>query len=120
MQKIPNSYNIGLWHEKLAKNLLEKKGYKLIKHNYRGCFSQIDLIMMSNKYLVFVEVKKTKPGFEIHTLKKFLFKQKKRILSDLFVFYKTKPEYKHLKPVLMLIIFAKSKQPDLYLYYLTP
>jgi len=120
MQKIRNSYNTGLWHENLAKDLLENKGYKLIKHNYRGRFAQVDLIMMSPKYLVFVEVKKTKPGFESQTLKKFLFKQKKRILSELFVFYKTKAEYKHLKPVLMLIIFAKSKQPDLYLYYLTP
>ena len=120
MQKIQNSYSIGLWHEIKAQKLLESKGYTTLHHNYRGKVAQIDLIMKSKKYLAFVEVKKTNLKYKHNTLEKFLRKQKKRILGELYLFYKTKPDYKNYKPVLILLIFAKTKQPDLYLYYLTP
>lgn len=46
--------NIG---EKLALNFLEKFGYQLVANNYRYRRGEIDLIMVKEGLLVFVEVK---------------------------------------------------------------
>lgn len=43
--------------EQLAREMLEKKGYRLIKSNFSTRMGEIDLIMMHRKRLVFVEVK---------------------------------------------------------------
>jgi putative endonuclease len=55
---------LGKQAEKLAANYLQKKGFKLIVHNYRYKKAEIDLIMQKVDSLVFVEVKaRTSYGF---------------------------------------------------------
>lgn len=48
---------VGSWGESLAADYLRRKGYKLVATNYRCRYGEIDLIVTSKKYLVFVEVK---------------------------------------------------------------
>ena len=48
---------VGTWGEALAADFLQKKHFKLVAMNYRCRFGEIDLIVSSRKYLVFVEVK---------------------------------------------------------------
>lgn len=52
-----NNFQKGRRGENIAKNFLEKKGYKLICQNFQNRFGQIDLIMAYQKVLIFVEVK---------------------------------------------------------------
>ncbi len=47
----------GAWGEALAAEYLRKKRYKIIASGFRCRFGEIDLIVQSRKYLVFVEVK---------------------------------------------------------------
>ena len=47
----------GKFGETLAKNFLIKKGYSIIKENFRTRFGEIDLIVEKNNILTFVEVK---------------------------------------------------------------
>ena len=47
----------GAWGEALAAEYLRKKRYKIVASGYRSRFGEIDLIVSSRKYLVFVEVK---------------------------------------------------------------
>ncbi len=47
----------GAWGEMLAAQYLMKKRYKLVATNFKSRFGEIDLIMETRKYLVFVEVK---------------------------------------------------------------
>jgi len=82
--------------------------------------AQIDLVMSSKTQLAFVEVKKTSLNYKDKTLRRFIFNQKKRILGELYRYRMENKEFHNLQPVLILLIFAKSKHPDLYLYYLTP
>jgi len=53
------NYNqkIGQFGEGLAKDYLEKKGYKIISQNVKISFQEIDIIAKKDKLLVFVEVK---------------------------------------------------------------
>jgi len=52
---------VGKIGEQLAKEFLEKKGYKIIEQNYKTKYAEIDLIGENKKTLVFVEVR-TKIG----------------------------------------------------------
>ncbi len=50
----------GRWAEKTAERFLKKKGMKLLARNYRCKFGEIDLIMLDDDFIVFVEVKATR------------------------------------------------------------
>ena len=43
--------------EKIAKEYLEKKGYKIIDQNYRTKFAEIDLIAKKGEELIFIEIR---------------------------------------------------------------
>lgn len=47
----------GLHYESLAKGYLEQKGLILLKQNYHCRFGEIDLIMLQQDILCFIEVK---------------------------------------------------------------
>ena len=47
----------GAWGEAVAAEYLRKKHYKIIASGYHSRFGEIDLIVRSRKFLVFVEVK---------------------------------------------------------------
>ena len=47
--------------EEIAKDYLEKKGYKIIEQNYKTKYGETDIIANCGKELVFVEVR-TKIG----------------------------------------------------------
>jgi putative endonuclease len=51
------NYQTGKLGENLAKQYLIKKGYKILKSNFRSRFGEIDIIASKNKTLVFIEVK---------------------------------------------------------------
>ena len=52
-----NTRERGSWGEQQALSFLYKKGYTLIKKNYRSRFGEIDLIVKNDEFIVFVEVK---------------------------------------------------------------
>jgi putative endonuclease len=47
----------GILGEKLAKDYLKKRGYRIRESNYRCPEGEVDIIAEHNDYLVFVEVK---------------------------------------------------------------
>jgi len=53
----------GILGEKLAKDFLKKKGYRIIETNYRCPEGEIDIVARHNDSLVFVEVR-TKTSLE--------------------------------------------------------
>lgn len=66
---------IGIFGEKLAKEHLESKGYKILEQNYKTKFAEIDLVAEKNKELVFIEVR-AKIGENFGTPEDTLNKQK--------------------------------------------
>ena len=49
--------DIGILGEKLAKNFLEKRGYRILETNYRCPEGEIDIVAEHKDFLVFVEVR---------------------------------------------------------------
>lgn len=47
----------GTWGEALAAEYLRKKHYKIVAHQFRTRFGEIDLVAQNWRYIVFVEVK---------------------------------------------------------------
>ena len=56
MEKIFNK-KTGDFGENIAENYLKKKGYDIIKKNYKTKYGEIDLICKNNNILIFTEVK---------------------------------------------------------------
>ncbi len=58
---------LGFFAEHYAAEYLKSKGYKILGHNYRKPWGEIDIIARKQGILIFVEVKANKkdiPGFE--------------------------------------------------------
>ncbi len=54
----------GKFGEIIAKNYLEKNGYKVLFQNYKTRFGEIDIIAEEKDFIIFVEVKyRTNPNF---------------------------------------------------------
>jgi putative endonuclease len=48
---------LGKEGERVAELFLKKKGYKLVERNYRCAAGELDLVMLDQRVIVFVEVK---------------------------------------------------------------
>ena len=55
-----NRKEVGARGEKLAADLLKKRGYKILQHNFRCREGEIDIIAQKGECLVFVEVRTKK------------------------------------------------------------
>ncbi len=52
----------GLHGEKLCREFLSQKGYKIIAQNYYSAYGEIDVIALDKNILVFIEVKSRQAG----------------------------------------------------------
>ena len=73
---------VGKIGEGLAKNYLEKQGYKIIEQNYKTKYAEIDLIAQNKNELIFVEVR-TKVGENFGSPEETINnKKKKKLLGN--------------------------------------
>jgi putative endonuclease len=78
MSQCNNNHNeVGKIGENLAKEFLEKQGYKIIEQNYKTKYSEIDLITQNKDELIFVEVR-TKIGENFGTPEETINRDKMR------------------------------------------
>src|SRR3989338_5516892 len=63
--------------EEMAKEYLERKGYKIVEQNYKTKYGEIDLVIRKGKELAIVEVR-TKIGCDFGTPEESLDKKKIR------------------------------------------
>lgn len=75
---------LGTLGEKLAKNFLKKKGYRIRETNFKCREGEIDIVAEQGDYLVFVEVR-TKSSLEFGTPEESItpFKKEKLVTSAL-------------------------------------
>ena len=66
--------------EKLAKDFLKKKGYRVLETNYRCPEGEIDIVARHKDHLVFIEVR-TKSGFSFGTPEESITPAKMRHLT---------------------------------------
>ena len=69
---------IGIIGEAEAAKMLEKKGFKVVEHNWRMGHLEIDLIAESKKEIVFAEVKARTTTFGDKTPEEYVDEDKKR------------------------------------------
>ncbi len=81
-----NRKTTGSLGEKLAKQLLKKKGYRILEQNYKCKHGEIDIIAEKKGYLVFIEVR-TKRTKEFGTPEESMTPAKKQKLINLAYSY---------------------------------
>lgn len=111
-----NNKEFGNMGERLAEQYLLEKDFRVLSRNYRTKIGEIDLIVMKEKLLVFVEVKtrKTKnygKGFEAVHVKK---QQTLRRVADQFVAYgKDFPKTDLSMRFDVIDVFVQGKKHDI-------
>jgi putative endonuclease len=71
---------LGKEGERIAELFLKKKGYKLVERNYRCAAGELDLVMLDQRVIVFVEVK-TRTGSGYGTpLEAVAFRKQKKMI----------------------------------------
>ena len=87
---------LGAIGEKLARDFLKKKGYKIRETNFRCREGEIDIIAQKKGYLVFVEVRtKTSAGFGSPE-ESVTFAKKEKLIASAFSYlnsHKDLPEF---------------------------
>lgn len=76
-----NHRQIGTVYENKAVLFLQKKGYQIVKQNFRCRQGEIDIIAKDGKYLVFVEVKYRKNAYEGAALEAVTPQKQRRIIQ---------------------------------------
>lgn len=77
---------IGAGGEQAAVDYLEKKGYRILKQNYRTCGVEIDLVAQKNDIVCFIEVK-TRGTEDFGLPEEYVdFRKRKRIIRGARVF----------------------------------
>jgi len=80
--------------EEIAKEYLEKKGYKIIEQNYKTKYAEIDLIARQKEDLVFVEVR-TKTGEDSGSPEETINKKKLKKLLGNAIAYVARTKWKN-------------------------
>lgn len=101
--------------EVLAVKLLKKKGYRIIKQNYRTPVGEIDIIARDGETLVFIEVK-TRESIEYGLPFEAVNSAKKRKIANVAKLYLKK--LKQIPPCRFDIvsIYYKNEKPECELF----
>lgn len=89
-----NKRSLGGEYEQLAGAYLVNKGYQILEYNFRCRFGEIDLILLDNNTIVFVEVKYRKSKSMVHSLESVGYK-KQIVISKCAKYYLMKKANLH-------------------------
>ena len=99
--------DIGRKGEEIAKEYLEKKGYKIIERNYKTKYAEIDLVARRKNELVFVEVR-TKTGEDLGSPEETINKKKLKKLLGNAVAYVARTKWKNSYRIDAICIVLKK------------
>ena len=100
--KNKNNLHFGTKGELIAKKLLQKNGYKIIKTNFRCRFGEIDIIAKKNKILFFVEVK-TRKSFKFGYPQEAVNLRKRNKIKNLGELYLKQNNLKNIKMKILVV-----------------
>ena len=110
-----SNISIGKNGEEIAKNYLEKTGYKILETNKRfSKLCEIDLICLDKDTLVFVEVKTRKTDLCGHPFEAITGSKYNHIKQGLYTYLQENPQYKKYRIDAVSIIL----KPDVKIEHL--
>ena len=90
-----SNQSVGQNGEEIAKNFLQKMGYKILEMNRRfSKLCEIDIIALDKNTLVFVEVKTRKTDICGHPLEAITRTKYNHIKQGLYIYLQENPQYK--------------------------
>ena len=100
--------DVGILGEKLAKDFLKKKGYRIIETNYRSPEGEVDIIARHGDFLVFVEVR-TRTSLEFGSPEESITPAKMERLKATAAYYQQ--THSNLPPLLRIDVVAIELNP---------
>jgi putative endonuclease len=104
---------LGKWGEDRAVQYLKKKGYRILKRNFRTSSGEIDVVATKDNILVFVEVK-TEPYRGLIEPDQRIGYQKRKKISKVAKFYlsRTKGDYDEVR-LDVIAVTKKDKEAEI-------
>lgn len=87
---IMNNIEKGKFGEKLARDYLINKGYKIIDINYRNKIGEIDIIAIHKEILIFIEVKSRTSNNYGYPYEAVNYKKQQKIVNSSLIYIKSK------------------------------
>jgi len=106
---------LGKEAEEMAVNYLAKKGYEILRCNWRYSRYEIDIIAIKNELLRIIEVKALKSS-ELRNPEESVTKKKFKYLvraADEFLFQNQ--QYRHVQFDILSIVLNREKEPEFFL-----
>lgn len=85
-----NNIEKGKFGEKLARDYLINKGYKIIDINYRNKIGEIDIIAIHKEILIFIEVKSRTSNNYGYPYEAVNYKKQQKIVNSSLIYIKSK------------------------------
>jgi len=96
--------SLGRFGEEKAANFLTEKGYRLLKNNWQKRCGEIDLIMLHNEEIVFIEVKTRRSKDYGYGECAIDDKKRQKISDTIELFFVANPAYEKYSPRFEIII----------------
>ncbi len=101
---------VGKFGERLARNFLERREYKVLEANYQASYKELDIIAEKGDFLVFIEVK-TRCGYEFPGEEAVSRRKKKSLNYAIQRYIKEKrPRIKDARADLIVVDINKFKK----------
>lgn len=110
---LKNEQNKGIRGEELALKFLLKKNYRLIIRNFHSAGGEIDLIMLDNDVLVFIEVKYRKTGLQT-ALSSISQSKQRKLYETAGVFLSRFPAYENNFTRFDVIVITGNSETSVY------
>jgi len=100
--------DVGILGEKLARDFLKRKGYRITETNYRCPEGEIDIVAKQGDFLVFVEVR-TKTSLEFGSPEESITSTKKERMKATAAYYQQ--THSNLPPLWRIDVVAIELSP---------
>jgi len=101
--------DVGILGERLARDFLEQRGYRVVATNYRCPDGEIDIVATERDWLVFVEVR-TRKSLEFGSPEESITPAKMRRLRAVAAYYQQ--QHANLPPLCRIDVVAVELRPD--------
>jgi len=99
--------------EQIAGEFLEKKGYKIIKRNFKRFGGEIDIIASQGNSIIIIEVKSKSEYSQFYPEENIHDKKLKKILNTFDIFLSENSEYEKFDPQLDVMIVELGDNPKI-------
>jgi putative endonuclease len=99
--------------EELARLYLIKKGYQILKSNWRFSYKEVDIICKKNQFLIIVEVKTRSDNYFQEPWESVEHSKRKHLIEAAEAFIEGYNDFEEIRYDILSIVMRKNAEPEI-------